>query len=85
MVLDLILFNTFISDLEVVVECTGSSVRPGQGEGCTERNFMRFSKGECRVLHLERNKCMYQYRLGCWKELCREGPGVPGGQQLASG
>lgn len=57
--MDLILFNTFISDLEVVVECTGSSVRPGQGEGCTERNFMRFSKGECRVLHLERNKCMY--------------------------
>lgn len=62
--MDLILFNTFISDLEVVVECTGSSVRPGQGEGCTERNFMRFSKGECRVLHLERNNCMHQYTLG---------------------
>ena len=28
-----------------------------------KRNFMRVNKGECRVLHLGRNKCIYQYRL----------------------
>ena len=30
----------------------------------TERNLMRFSKGNCRVLNLERNICMHQYKLG---------------------
>jgi len=32
-------------------------------EGWTERNLMKF-KGKCRVLHLERNNPMHQYRLG---------------------
>lgn len=25
---------------------------------------MRFNKGKCSVLHLRRNNCMHQYRLG---------------------
>lgn len=29
-----------------------------------ERNVMIFSKGKCEVLHLGKNKCMHQYRLG---------------------
>jgi len=29
-----------------------------------ERNIMRFNKGKCGVLHLRRNNCMHQYRLG---------------------
>lgn len=63
MALGLILFYTFISDLEEEVKCTGSLVRPGQVESRMKRNFMRFNKGERRVLHLGRNKCIYQYRL----------------------
>ena len=33
-------------------------------ESRAERNFMRFDKVKCRVLHLGRNNCMHQYRLG---------------------
>jgi len=32
-------------------------------ESWAERNLMRFDKGKCRVLHLERNNPMHQYRL----------------------
>lgn len=35
----------------------------GQGS-CAERNLLRFNNGKRRVLHLERNNCMQQYRLG---------------------
>jgi len=33
-------------------------------ESWAERNMMRFNKGKCKVLHLERNNHMHQYRLG---------------------
>ena len=32
--------------------------------GWAERNLMSFSKNKYRVLHLVRNNCMHQYRLG---------------------
>ncbi|KAF4803089.1 hypothetical protein TURU_020533 [Turdus rufiventris] len=44
---------------------------------------MRFNKGKGRVLHLGSNNPKYQHRLGCptKEQLCREGPGSPGGSQ----
>lgn len=33
-------------------------------ESWAERKLMWFNKGKCRVLHLERNNCMHQYRYG---------------------
>lgn len=41
---------------------------------------MKFSKGKCRILHLERNIFMHLYGLGA-DLLCGEGPGFLGGQQ----
>ena len=35
-------------------------------ESWADRNLMRFNKGKCRVLHLGRNKPMYQYRLDAY-------------------
>ena len=33
-------------------------------ESWARRNVMRFKKSKCTVLHLGRNNCMHQYRLG---------------------
>jgi len=33
-------------------------------ESWVQRNLMKFNKGKCRVLHLERNNPMHQYRFG---------------------
>jgi len=54
-------------------------------ESWAERKLMRYNKGKCRVLYLGRNNHMHQYRLGGWpagEELCREGPGCRGRQQV---
>ena len=32
-------------------------------ERWAERNLMKFDKGKCRVLQMERNSCMHLYRL----------------------
>ncbi|KAF4803066.1 hypothetical protein TURU_020326 [Turdus rufiventris] len=44
---------------------------------------MRFNKGKGRILHLGSNNPKYQHGLGCptKEQLCREGPGSPGGSQ----
>ena len=78
--LGLVLFNIFINDLEGTESTlskfdheTKLGGLPDALEGClqedlntlkswTGRNLMRFSK--CRVLHLGKNNCMHQYRLG---------------------
>ena len=49
-------------------------------ESWAEWNLMRFVKSKYRVLHLGRNNHINQYRVG--EELCRGGPGFPGGQQV---
>uniref|UniRef100_A0A8B9BP18 Reverse transcriptase domain-containing protein n=1 Tax=Anser brachyrhynchus TaxID=132585 RepID=A0A8B9BP18_9AVES len=36
----------------------------GRLERWAGRNQMRFNKSKCRILHLGRNNCTYQYRLG---------------------
>ena len=33
-------------------------------ESWAGRNLMRFKKSKCRILHLGRNSCMHEYRLG---------------------
>lgn len=54
-----------------------------------ERSLIKFSKCKSRVLHLRRNNYMHQYRLGggkdgltAGKQLCRERPECPDGQQV---
>ena len=54
-------------------------------ESWAGRNQMRFNKSKCRVLHLGRNNCMYQYRL--WDDLLERSsvekdPGGPGRRQV---
>jgi len=42
----------------------GTPVRPGQAESWVGRNLMGLNKSKCRVLHVGRNNCSHQYRLG---------------------
>jgi len=52
-------------------------------EKWADRNLMRFSKGNCKVLHLKRNKPMHQYILRITgKQLGRKGPGGPDGHKI---
>ena len=49
-------------------------------ESWAARNQVRFNRSKCRILHLGKNYCEYQYGLeSAGEELCREGPGGPGG------
>jgi len=51
-------------------------------ESWAGRNLMSFNKSNCRVLHLRRNNGMHQERLKDGEEVCGEGPGGVGGQQV---
>jgi len=43
-------------------------------------NLVKISKSKCRVLHLGKKDCMQECSQGL--ELCGDGPGGPGGQQV---
>ena len=47
---------------------------------------MRLNTSKCRILHVGRNNRMHQFGpgLSSGKELCRGGPGGPGGQWLTT-
>ena len=59
-----------------------ASARHGHAGELHRENLMRFNKSKCRVLHLEKNICMHQCRLGAGEELYREGPGCSCGQHV---
>ena len=51
------------------------------------KNLMRFNKGKCRVLHLGKSNCMYQYRLGSdllERSTAEKGLGVPVGSRVTT-
>ena len=52
-------------------------------ERWAQRNQLKFSKGNCRVLQLGREKPQAPDRLGliCWETACGDGHGDAGGHQ----
>ncbi|KAK4826043.1 hypothetical protein QYF61_003942 [Mycteria americana] len=83
------LFNIFVSDLDDGIKCTLMKVAEGRAtlqedldrlEKWADKNFMKFSKDKCKVLHLGKHNPGVQHRLGSTRLGSRSverDPGVP--------
>ncbi|KAK4830190.1 hypothetical protein QYF61_009217 [Mycteria americana] len=59
-----VLFNFFINDLNDGTECTLGKRNHNRLDKWANRDFMKFNKGKCKVLHLGKNNPKHPYRMG---------------------